>query len=105
MVTRKAIIERLKHEIKLCLKLAMSGCGDLSIEQIDMFCKELKAARELAYSDNYIDINEACSELGGISHATFYNWIGRGRLPEGKKKREVVVWNKKDIENAKQYMK
>jgi len=85
--------------------LTMQGCGDMSIEYIELFRKELKAARELSYSDDCINIDEACAELGGISHATFYNWIGRGRVPKGMKKKETIVWNKKDIENAKQYMK
>jgi len=106
MITRKAALNRLISELKATLKFAMHNkCGDIPTEKIELFADELRAARELSVSKETLDINEACAELGGISPATFYNWIGRGRLPEGKKKKEVVVWNKEDIKNAKQYIK
>jgi len=104
-MTLKAARKRLIVELIETLKFVRKGYCDFTADEINLFASELLAIREMTLQKDFMNIDEACAELGGISHATFYNWIGRRRLPEGKKKKEVVVWNKKDIENAKQYMK
>ena len=108
MITKEKTqaIKNLIAELNRTVKFALSGCGNATAEEINFMNTALKKARDMTVGEeNSLDIYDVCEELG-LTKSAVYKWVERGWLPKPAKKEKLSsYWSKKDIEEAKKYLK